>query len=76
MAVSDTIPLKDKSDKIRTLTVAPLFAEAIKRVHGHESISSLFVIFLVFFLHTSCNSHNYRFIFTPKFKEAPELLKK
>lgn len=43
LAVADTIPLREKNDKIRVLTVAPLFAEAIKRVHGHESISSLFV---------------------------------
>jgi ribose-phosphate pyrophosphokinase len=43
LAVSDTIPLREKNEKIRALTVAPLFAEAIKRVHGHESISSLFV---------------------------------
>lgn len=43
LAVTDTIPLKRPSPKIKVLTVAELFAEAIKRVHGHESISSLFV---------------------------------
>jgi ribose-phosphate pyrophosphokinase len=43
LVVSDTIPLRQTNEKVRCLTVAPLFAEAIKRVHGHESISSLFV---------------------------------
>jgi ribose-phosphate pyrophosphokinase len=43
LLVTDTIPLKRESSKIKVLTVANLFAEAIKRVHGHESISSLFV---------------------------------
>ncbi len=41
--VTDTIPLQHQSAKLRVLTVAELFAEAIKRVHGHESISSLFI---------------------------------
>jgi ribose-phosphate pyrophosphokinase len=43
LAVTDTIPLRQQSEKIKVLTVASLFAEAIKRVHGHESISSLFM---------------------------------
>ncbi|MGB3618201.1 MAG: ribose-phosphate pyrophosphokinase, partial [Catalinimonas sp.] len=43
LVVTDTIPVKQQSDKIKVLTVAGLFAEAIRRVHGHESISSLFV---------------------------------
>lgn len=43
LAVTDTIPLRRESSKIKVLTVAELFAEAIKRVHGHESISSLFL---------------------------------
>jgi ribose-phosphate pyrophosphokinase len=43
LAVTDTIQLKQPSEKIKVLTVASLFAEAIKRVHGHESISSLFM---------------------------------
>ncbi len=41
--VTDTIPLAHQTAKLRVLTVAELFAEAIKRVHGHESISSLFI---------------------------------
>jgi ribose-phosphate pyrophosphokinase len=43
LILSDTVPLREKHEKITVLTVAGLFAEAIKRVHGHESISSLFV---------------------------------
>lgn len=43
MILSDTIPLKQTSPKLTVLSVGSLFAEAIKRVHGHESISSLFV---------------------------------
>lgn len=46
IAVSDTIPLGDKvarCPKIKILTVAQLFAEAIRRIHTGESVSSLFV---------------------------------
>lgn len=42
VAVTDTIPTKPSS-KIKVLTVSDLFAEAIRRVHSHESISSLFI---------------------------------
>ena len=42
--VSDTIlmPEEKKHDKIEIYTSAPLFGEAIKRIHNEESISSLF----------------------------------
>lgn len=42
--VSDTISLPEnkKIDKIEILTSAPLFGEAIKRIHSEESISVLF----------------------------------
>lgn len=44
MIVTDTIPLDDKkkSRKIKVLSVASLLAEAIKRIHQNESVSSLF----------------------------------
>jgi ribose-phosphate pyrophosphokinase len=44
--VTDTIPLSSSaktSGKIEVVTVAPLIAEAIKRIHGNDSVSSLFV---------------------------------
>lgn len=44
--VTDTIPVMDKSErckKLRVLSIAPLLAEAIKRIHDESSISSLFV---------------------------------
>lgn len=43
IVVSDTIPLKQTSSKIRVLTVSDLFAKAIRKIHDHESISSLFI---------------------------------
>ncbi|MEM8894029.1 MAG: ribose-phosphate pyrophosphokinase, partial [Bacteroidota bacterium] len=43
LIVTDTIPLKKESDKIKVLSVADLFAKAIRRIHDHESISSLFI---------------------------------
>ena len=42
LVVTDTIPLQRESSKIKVLTTATLFAEVIKRVESHESISSLF----------------------------------
>jgi len=44
LIVSDTIPLKQKSAKIKVRSVAKVFAEAIKRTHEDKSISSLFDI--------------------------------
>lgn len=46
LIVTDTVPLGNKKDscrKITELTIAPLLAEAIKRIHEESSISSLFV---------------------------------
>lgn len=42
IVATDTIPLKRQSEKVKILTTAHLFAEVIKRVESHESISSLF----------------------------------
>ena len=42
--VTDTIPLRQHSDKIRVVTVADLFADVIRRMINNESISSHFVI--------------------------------
>jgi ribose-phosphate pyrophosphokinase len=44
LVVTDTLPLKVKSPKIKVASVARIFAEAIKRSFGHRSISSLFDI--------------------------------
>jgi len=43
VVVSDSIPPKKESSKIKQLSLSGLFAEAIRRVNNHESISSLFV---------------------------------
>ena len=42
--VTNTIPVPEKNrpDNLKVLSVAPLFAEAIRRVHENESINSLF----------------------------------
>jgi|ERR1019366_1521730 ribose-phosphate pyrophosphokinase len=43
LIVTDTVPLKKKSSKIKVLTVADLFAKVLHSVHTFESISSHFV---------------------------------
>ena len=43
LITTDTLPLREKSDKIKVLTVADMFAKAIRKIHDHESISSLFI---------------------------------
>jgi ribose-phosphate pyrophosphokinase len=43
--VTDTIPLSaaaTNSGKFEVISVAHLLAEAIKRIHGNDSVSSLF----------------------------------
>nr|WP_314887803.1 ribose-phosphate pyrophosphokinase [uncultured Campylobacter sp.] len=42
LVVTDTIPLKEPSDKIKVLSVAPIFGEVIRRVYHNESVNSLF----------------------------------
>lgn len=43
LVVTDTIPVKKPSSKIKVLTVSNLFAKAIRKIHDNESISSLFM---------------------------------
>jgi ribose-phosphate pyrophosphokinase len=43
--VTNTIPLTEDGlhcSKIKVISVAPLFAEAIRRIHDLNSVSSLF----------------------------------
>ena len=44
VVVTNTIPLREsqKLNKIKVLSVAPLFAEAISRIHENKTLSSLF----------------------------------
>src|ERR1039457_995632 len=44
--ITDTIPLGDKAElsgKVKVISVAKLLAEAVRRIHEDESVSSLFV---------------------------------
>jgi len=43
LIVTDTIPLKKQSDKIKVISVADLFADIMKKVTSHESISEAFI---------------------------------
>jgi len=44
LVVANTIPIEESkmTDKIKVLSIAPLLASAIKRIHEEESISILF----------------------------------
>jgi ribose-phosphate pyrophosphokinase len=44
LIVTDTIPLKRESSKIKVLSVANLFAKVLHSVHSFESISSNFIV--------------------------------
>lgn len=44
MIVTDTIALKGESSKIKVLTVANIFAEVIRSLENHESISNNFIV--------------------------------
>lgn len=44
LIVTDTIPLRYQSAKIKVLTVSDLFATVISSVHNYESISSNFIL--------------------------------
>ncbi len=43
LLVSDSIPLKQESEKIRVISIAPTFAEVIRRVYHNESVNGLFI---------------------------------
>jgi ribose-phosphate pyrophosphokinase len=43
LVVTNTIPLKHESPKIKVLSVADLFADVVSKVHNYESISSTFI---------------------------------
>lgn len=44
LIVTDTIPLKKQSDKIRVISIAELFSDVIRRMVNNQSISSHFII--------------------------------
>ncbi|WP_024954744.1 ribose-phosphate pyrophosphokinase [Sulfurospirillum arcachonense] len=43
LLVSDSIPLTQECEKIKVLSVAPTFAEVIRRVYHNESVNGLFI---------------------------------
>jgi ribose-phosphate pyrophosphokinase len=43
LVVCDTIPLRGQSSKLKVLSVANLFASAIKNAYENQSITSLFI---------------------------------
>jgi ribose-phosphate pyrophosphokinase len=44
LIVADSLPLKVENSKIKVLSCAPLFADVMKKVHEHKSISSKFIL--------------------------------
>ena len=43
LVLTNTIPTNGSSSKIKVLNLGDLFAKAIRKIHDHESISSLFI---------------------------------
>ena len=43
LIISDSIPVKNKSKKIKVLSTAKLFAEVMKNVHNNKSINPFFI---------------------------------
>lgn len=44
MIVTDSIPLKKHSDKIRVITLADMFADVINKVYNYQSITANFIM--------------------------------
>jgi len=44
LVVTDTIPLKRESSKIKVLSVAQVFADTIDKVYNYQSISNQFIL--------------------------------
>jgi len=44
LVITDTIPQKNENPKIRVISVAEMFAQVMKNVHHHESISGHFIM--------------------------------
>jgi ribose-phosphate pyrophosphokinase len=44
LIVTDSIPLKQRLDKIKVLSVADVFADVIEKVYNYQSISSNFIV--------------------------------
>lgn len=42
LVVSDTIPLKEKTEKITVLTASNMIGEAVRRIYKNESVNSIF----------------------------------
>lgn len=42
--VTNSIPLKQQSDKIKVLSIADIFADVIKKIYNYQSISSTFIV--------------------------------
>jgi ribose-phosphate pyrophosphokinase len=43
LVVCDTLPLREHAEKIKILSVADLFAKAIRNAYENQSITSLFI---------------------------------
>ncbi len=43
LVVTDTIPLRKQSNKVKVLSIAPVFGKAFNKITKYESISSLFI---------------------------------
>ena len=44
IVVTDSLPIKPISDKIKVLSIAGVFADVINKVHNYQSISTNFIV--------------------------------